>query len=394
MEEKARKVIVLMNSNNNRSITVCYPFVGDSIGGAQISTQLLFSNLPTKFKTIIVVHERGPLTDLFDQKSIEYKIISLPIYVGSKSGILNYIVSFFITVPRIWFFLVNSKIDIVHAQDYRINLSWVLPTKLSGKIHIWHQRSKIANSRLVQLLIRLADLVVFNSKYCANTLPKKYSLNSDVINNPFINYKNIYNKKESKYNICKDLKFDLNTKIVGFIGNLTEQKRPFIFLKAAANILRTSSSPVFFLVIGADRSGFHIKLKDLADELGISGNIKLLGFCYPVEPFIAACDLIIAPEVEDAFGRSLVESMLLGTPVVASDSGGHKEIIENGQTGYLFPEDNIEELTKISSELLEDDDQRKFVAEKAKENAESIYSIDKHIERIAHHYNHLTKKNI
>ena len=81
-----------------------------------------------------------------------------------------------------------------------------------------------------------------------------------------------------------------------------------------------------------------------------------MGFRYPPEPWIAACDVLLVPAVEEPFGRSLIEAMLLGTPLIAADSGGNPEIIRHGETGYLVPPDDPDAFAERTLALLEDTD--------------------------------------
>src|SRR3546814_14386086 len=57
---------------------------------------------------------------------------------------------------------------------------------------------------------------------------------------------------------------------------------------------------------------------------------------------MAACDALIVTAVEEPFGRTLIEAMLLRTPVVAANSGGNPEAIRHGETGLLAPADDPE----------------------------------------------------
>ena len=52
---------------------------------------------------------------------------------------------------------------------------------------------------------------------------------------------------------------------------------------------------------------------------------------------VRALDVLLLPSWEEPFGRALIEAMALGVPVVATDVGGPREIIEDGREGYLLP---------------------------------------------------------
>ena len=69
---------------------------------------------------------------------------------------------------------------------------------------------------------------------------------------------------------------------------------------------------------------------------------RLMGPRFPIEQWMMGLDALVVPAVRETFGRTLVEAMLCGTPVVAADDGGHREIIRHGETGFLVQPDNPE----------------------------------------------------
>ena len=107
-----------------------------------------------------------------------------------------------------------------------------------------------------------------------------------------------------------------------------------------------------------------------------------MGSRYPIEPWIAGMDVLIAPAVSEAFGRTLVEAMLCGTPVVAADDGGHREIIQHGKTGLLVEADSPVAFADAVCELLEKPEMARSIAATAKVEALKNYSVEAHVERI------------
>ena len=97
----------------------------------------------------------------------------------------------------------------------------------------------------------------------------------------------------------------------------------------------------------------------------------------------------MVPAVGDAFGRTLVEAMLCGTPVVAADDGGHREVIRHGETGLLVRADDAAAFAEGVAELFENPQMAKAIASTAKTTALTTYSVESHVERVQSIYDSL-----
>ena len=71
--------------------------------------------------------------------------------------------------------------------------------------------------------------------------------------------------------------------------------------------------------------------------LGLRGHFRLCGFSSDVGSFIAALDVFASSSVWEGLPLAVVEAMLLGKPVVATDVGGNSELVVPGRTGRLVP---------------------------------------------------------
>jgi glycosyltransferase involved in cell wall biosynthesis len=70
--------------------------------------------------------------------------------------------------------------------------------------------------------------------------------------------------------------------------------------------------------------------------------------------------------------------MLVGTPVVASDSGGHPEVLENGATGILVPADNVDAFVGAVASLLRDPPGARVMVAQAEQRARARFSVVRH----------------
>ena len=96
---------------------------------------------------------------------------------------------------------------------------------------------------------------------------------------------------------------------------------------------------------------------------------------------------MVAPSIiEESFGRVIIEAFASGVPVVATNLGGFKEIIENERNGILVEERNPDALAKGILKLLNDHHLSKRITLKAKEKVEKFYQMQDCLEKIKEVY--------
>jgi glycosyltransferase involved in cell wall biosynthesis len=96
-------------------------------------------------------------------------------------------------------------------------------------------------------------------------------------------------------------------------------------------------------------------LESLARELGLT-NVEFIGHVdgTVLDRMIAsACFTVLPSRAYETLGKTILESYAWGRPVVASDLGSRRELVEQGETGILFPPGNVEQLAKAISFLVE-----------------------------------------
>ena len=115
------------------------------------------------------------------------------------------------------------------------------------------------------------------------------------------------------------------------IGRLSEEKGHQRILKGLAKVKNYSYS---YTIIGS--GPLELKIKDLANELGVLDNIKFIPYTSEVLENLSKSDYFIQGSYVEGFPNAVLESCSAGTPVLAFDCpGGTKEIIEDGINGVL-----------------------------------------------------------
>jgi glycosyltransferase involved in cell wall biosynthesis len=82
------------------------------------------------------------------------------------------------------------------------------------------------------------------------------------------------------------------------------------------------------------------------------GIIQYVGNHSDVRPLIAMANIIVQPSKREGLSRTILEALACGRPVVSSTAPGCAELIKEGENGWLFPTDNIQELTVLFKKIL------------------------------------------
>jgi glycosyltransferase involved in cell wall biosynthesis len=126
--------------------------------------------------------------------------------------------------------------------------------------------------------------------------------------------------------------------IVGLVGRLQPWKGQDRLLRAQA-LLRERGHEMHLLIVGGDSYGrspeYARSLPVLIEELGLTGAVTLTGEVPDAGPYIEQLDILVNASDPEPFGIVLLEGMSRGVAVVAVDSGGPAEFIDDGRTGLL-----------------------------------------------------------
>lgn len=165
--------------------------------------------------------------------------------------------------------------------------------------------------------------------------------------------------------------------VIGTIGSLIARKSVDHLLQAAATLIATDGLPIHLLIVGD--GPLRRKLEKLAVVLGMAEHVTFTGFQEAVFPWIAAMDVFVLSSPKEGLPRVILEAMLLGKPVVASNVIGSRELVSDGETGLLYDYGNIEALTARLKELLTDEDKRAVMGAAGRKRVLTEYSIEHYV---------------
>lgn len=192
---------------------------------------------------------------------------------------------------------------------------------------------------IVELLLKsLTDKFIFVSK-SEQQIALRYRIASASKSALIENGIHIDNKVHSegdKYSALQSFNKTIPDKsfVIGMLSRFDSIKNIPYAIKNLSDYLKSHDD--VFLVIGGDGEELK-KIEHTIDEYNLSDKIVLLGFVQDVQQFFSLIDVFLNTSLGEAFGFSTVEAMKYGKPVVASEVYGNIDVIDNNETGLLFP---------------------------------------------------------
>jgi glycosyltransferase involved in cell wall biosynthesis len=381
----AEKVLLSLLENLNRDI-----YLPEVIVGTEGNFKNRIENLGIKCY-LIQMHE---------WKTMELKINALTVY-KPLAFLYNFLSFLHISCRLLFFFYQSNRktnIDFIHTNGIKSQICASFAAKILGIKIIWHEHT-IQPSGLRRLIIGLMGnlfperiIAVSNAvknSYCfyLKNLKKIVTIHNGIyFNKTYISSDRIANIKE-KFGIPK------NVPVVGMASFLRPWKGHEVFLKAAKIVVSVFKN-VKFLIVGNTQfkkeHWYKNYLLELSKDLGISEYVYFLGFLEDPITVIAMLDILISASVlEDPFPTVILEAQASAVPVIATNIGGSKEIIEDGITGYLIPPGDENTLAQKICMLLNDPVKRIQMGYQGRKRIESNFTIVKFVREIERVYSSL-----
>ena len=170
------------------------------------------------------------------------------------------------------------------------------------------------------------------------------------------------------------------------LANLRPEKDHRSLLQAAAKVVQQISGVHLLLVGEAFDPSYLNLIKKEIDQMGLSGDVSLLGERADIWGILQACDIGVLSSASEAFPLALLEYGAAGLPVVATNVGSCAEILEEGRAGILVPPREPEKLAAALISLLGDPEQRRIFGDRLRNRVRENYSPESGIQKICEVY--------
>jgi glycosyltransferase involved in cell wall biosynthesis len=419
----ASQAQISAESGNDQAIKVLVLVPSLDIGGAEID---LLRNLPVlnrnRFTPIVSsLLEEGTLCAELSNAGV--KVTSLSFDVPRGRGVYHlsasiierscgYLVSLlpaslftgflrsgesYIRLARsVAHYMDKAKVDVLHSvlpSAYLIaaianTMTKGRPLVMSRVSQNWYQRENRLLGAIERFwLHRKVDIAIANSQPVLNELRAEgISEQKSLLIHNGIDVVKFANEMIDKNQARNRLAVPQDALIFSSVANLHAYKGHADLLQALHHVKNQLPPSWLLLAAGRDVDDSLKKLREMADELGLSQNVRLLGLRRDIPVVLSAADIHVSASWRESFPNNVLEAMCAGLPIVATAIGGVPEQVSDGVTGILVPARNSSALSKALLALAHDREQRKAMGRAGRERVERKFPITRSVSSLEQVY--------
>lgn len=364
-------------------------------GGAGWSLYYLLKHLDrSRIEPLVLVPDQGIFRERFARLGL--RVITMPAItersdrqrfatVNALTRAISLawnLLSALLAIPRIARLVRAERIEAVYCNNMLVEPVGALAAQLAGVPAILHARNlhekpaKVWFYGLVAMLPRVRR-VIANSSATAGPYKRFVPAKTTVVWNG-IDLAEYDPRCIVGPRLRERAGLDPDSLIIGFTGHLIPRKGLEQLIRAAAQVL-PSFPQARFVIAGRVPIGSPVDTlalyRGLAEELGLHDAVRFIGFVPDVRPLLRDFDILVLPSLQEPFGRSIIEAMAIGTPVIASAVGGIPEIFTNERDGLLVAPNDPVGLAATICRLLGSPDLRASLAARARLTVEQRFDV-------------------
>ena len=362
------------------------------LGGAQKQLLSLISNLDReRFNLFLFTAREGFL--LPEALSIQGLSVHTSRFLERPVSPIKDIISIF----EICRFIKKNGIEAVHTHSSKAGILGRWAARLSGvksiihTVHGWsfhYYQSPLFRKFYIwleRLAAKFTDLIIVVSER-----DKERGLANNIAGAQayrLVRYGIDKNRLEIKDGfIRQELGLRDDDVVVGSIACLKPQKSPEDFVKLAASINK-SFPQVKFLLVGDGK--LRSKIEALISQHHLERNIVLTGWRKDIPRLLSAMDIFVLTYLWEGLPISVLEAMASSLPVVATDTGGVREVISEGSNGYMVARRDISQMENRVVGLLKNEELRRRMGARGRISIGDDFSVKAMSEKIRDLYQEL-----
>jgi glycosyltransferase involved in cell wall biosynthesis len=307
--------------------------------------------------------------------------------------------NFVTQLRRLARFLKENEIDVIHTHDFYTNIFGITAAamaRVGARVAYKGETDGFRTStqkRLERAAFRLAHRVVANSDAVRNQLIREGVPAEKVVKH--YNGLDLKRLKVHSDATSDDILARLGLPARRFVTIVANLQHPVkdhpMFLRAAVRV-RTAVPDAAFVIAGEGK--LMQGLRELAAQLGLEGDVFFIGRCEKVAELLSVSEVCALSSTAEGFSNAILEYMAAARPVVVTDVGGAREAVIAGETGYIVPAGDDEQMAERMIELLRYPKRSRAMGERGRLAVEEKFSCERHLQNTLELYDELMVRRV
>ena len=276
----------------------------------------------------------------------------------------------------------RHQIDLVHSHEFTMGVFGTWAARRAGLPHVItmhggrYHASRGYRRLAMRTAVRFSGGVVAVSSEVGNVLSRDLRLPPGAVR---VIPNGVLPAPRGQASVRQELGLVPTDRLVLSVGNLYEVKGHRYLLDALAEV--AGAHPAVHVAI-AGRGGEEPALRARAAALGIAHRVHLLGFRSDIGGLLAAANAFVLPSLSEGLPLALLEAMFSGLPIVATDVGEVRAVLEP-DAGIVVPPADAAALAAAIARIMRDPDEAARLGKNAERRAAADFHFDRTLERYA-----------
>jgi L-malate glycosyltransferase len=303
-------------------------------------------------------------------------------------------------------YIKRNRIHIVQTYGFYPNVFAIPAARLAGTpIIVASIRDTVdfltpMQRRVQKFICRLADRIVVNAEAIRQRLIADGYPQDQVTVIPNGIHLSRFARNGGSSRLRNELGLPPHAPLVAVLARLNRMKGVEYFLEAATIVCRRFPE-ARFLIVGEGRtvvnnqvvdSPYKGEMEDYAVRLGLGERVVFTGLRRDVPEVLSEAAVSVLPSLSEGLSNTLLESMAVGVPVVATRVGGNPEVVQDGVTGLLIPPRDPAALAQAICRLLEDPQLARRFGAAGQQRVSAHFSIEQMVSKTERLYVELLKR--
>ena len=291
-------------------------------------------------------------------------------------------------IVRLAKIILKEKVDLVHVNNGMSNLEPVIAALMLNRKFIVHFHGIETPGLVQRLLINKVQRFIVISEFLRSALvengfPKEQMI---VIPNPVQEAHALSkdsNGLKSQYGLNK------NDKVFAIVGRIVRWKGHIEFLNAAFQVLKNVSDAKALIVgdFSDGSEGYQNTIQKMIEESDFRDRIVMTGYVKNISSIYSIMDVCVHTSISpEPFGLVIIEAMINGVPVIASDMGAPSEIITDKVNGYVVSPTMPTKLANTIESLLNNAELRDEIGYRGRMHVLKYYNVNDYAHSVENVY--------